>query len=552
MMRKLTITLLLFIGLHTIAQAQIRDSVTISIPPFTDTLCMGAQFQFTAVESSDTFSGASFRWYINGIYTGVAIDTLYTSAPADGDSVYCWLYFTNSLGIADSSRSNAIYVHRASSIPANVLISLIVGSNPDCAGHPLTFSAYPVNGGTNPTYQWMINGVQLPGEDSTTITRYFGGADTVSCRMVSNSSCAPVDTVYSVLVPIIHIHLTAAVSIGARYDTLCAGTIDTLTAYGTDYGSGASFQWYRDSVAVTGATSYLYVTDSLHEGDSVYCVMTTVDTCVLNPVSYSNTIRFEVYHVYPTFATMSLTAGDNPGCLDSPVTFTATVDTFLTTPFYAWYVNGVLASVGTLTFTGTFANTDVVSFDASTVGGCYTSDSVHASPVVMIRDPHPIAPWVSLINDTLVADSTLTLGATYTWYYGIYPTGTIIPGATGPVYHPSMLGDYYCIKDSSNCNSGPSNVIYISLLSVNDVAKPEASIYPNPTTGTLSIQWGGQIVNQTLDIVNSVGNSLVHADIKNKSRFETDLSALPDGLYYLNLRNEDGSSKTYKVCLNRN
>ncbi len=544
MIRKITLVFLLFIGMYATAHAAAGDSVTIHIPPYTDTTCFGAQLRFT---ETDTFTGATVKWYANNAYTSVALDTFYTTALADGDSVYCWLY----LSTTDSTKSNTIVIHRAASIPARVLVSLTMGSNPDCAGHATTFTAYPVNGGTNPTYQWYVNGVEVAGADSISITRIFGGADTLSCRMVSNSPCAPVDTVFSTIIPIIHIHLTANVVITAWRNPVCMGTLDTLTATAVDYGSAVTYQWYIDSVAVLGAVNAIYLTDSLHNGDSVFCVITTTDSCVLNPIDTSNMIHFVVDSIKPSFAHVIMTEGTNPGCIDSPVAFKALIDSFGTAPSYEWYINGIMTNAGFDTLRRIFNNLDIVTFKVrATAPGCYAYDSLTTPGIVLIRDTMPNQPLVSLWGNLLVTPNPIGV---YRWYFNTinsYAGATLVAGATGYTYHPTVLGYYFCIQDDAFCVSIPSNIIYISLLSINDINKQYLSIYPNPTNDVVVLDWGTYKVTAKMDIYNTVGQNVRHSEIAGASRYNADLSDLPNGNYYIVLKDAEGNFDTHTVVVN--
>lgn len=551
MMRKLTLAILLFIGSYVSATAQVRDSVTIHIPPYTDTTCPGTQLVFSAVPSSDTFTALSYHWYVDNIFTGITLDTFLTTALNDNDSVYCWLVFTNSLGNLDSSKSNTITIHHLNSIPPRVLTAIISGSNPDCAGNPLVFQAYPINGGITPQYQWFVNGVEATGADSTTFSGVFGGADTVTVRMISSAGqpCAPFDTAYSIPIPVIHIHLIASMSITAVFDTICGGALDTFNATAFNYGTNSSYTWYVNGNPVSGVIGDQYITDSLAQGDSVYAVLTTTDTCVLNPVIQSNVKYIYVKHVFGTYAAIDLTAGDNPGCLDSSVTFTARFDTFGTAPYFAWYVDGVLTNVGSMTLSGTFANTDIVSFVvAQTDGQCYTHDTINVPGVVMIRDTTPVAPVVHLHGDTLLTYSQGTM----TWYHcntPVYGSGTLIPGATDTFYHPTTLGWYYCVANNANCPSLPSNFIYISLLEIQQISKSQVNIYPNPTTGILSMDWKNMPVTMSVTVYNAIGQNVLQDKIENKQHFDVDLSSLPPGNYYLELRNDEGRYDVHKIIL---
>lgn len=555
MIRKLTLLILLCIGLNNIAQAVvIRDSVYIYLPPHTDTTCPGDQLTFVAVQSDTSFishGGVSYHWFINGVFTGVfATDTFLTTAPADGDNVWCEIHFTNSAGFADSSLSNVITVHRSTAIPPGVTISLIAGSNPDCAGHPLTFSAYPINGGLTPQYQWLINGVPVAGATSSTYTNIFGGTDTVSCRMISDSWCRTFDTAYSNVVPIIHIHLTAAVSIGVTRNPICAGDTTTFYATLTNPGSGYSIGWYVNGRHITGVIGTTYLTDSLPNGAIVYAVLHTADSCIINDTANSGPITMTVVPNAISTVSALMAHGANPGCLDSTVTLTASFFNIGANPNYTWLINGVAVRADTVLDT-VFSNGDIVTFRVNeTDGGCYAHDTVTSISFLMLRDSTPATPLISLIGNMLVANHS----GIYRWYGPIGGAGgpiQLLPGVTGQAINPPYTGYYYAIRDTGNCPSDTSNIIYISLLDVKSVSLQQVRIYPNPTTGRLSIDFGNDPVNMKVDIFTILGQGLVHEDIINETHHELDLSYLPDGNYILVLRAEDGSKSSYQVTLRK-
>lgn len=553
MIRKITLLLLLLAGLNSAVKAQVvLDSVSIFLPYGMDTTCPGVQLKFMAIQSNDTFSTAQYHWYTNTTYTGVTIDTFYTTALSDGDSVFCNLVYVNSLGDTDSFRSNTIIIHRSSSFAPRVAIALTAGRNPDCAGNAVTFTAYPVNGGSSPSFQWLVNGLPLPAEDSESITTVFAAGDTVSCQMISNSTCSfPFnDTVVSPGIVISHDSLNALISIVTTHNPICAGALDSFDATFSNAGIGASLVWYVDTTLIPLALGPRYITDSLHNGDLVYCVLRTPDPCVINDTTISNIITMTVIAPLPTSAWIVLTGGSNPGCLDSPVTFTGHYLNFGTSPTYDWYVNGLLVAHDTTVYTSLYLNGDVVEFKVnSTDGGCYVNDTISAPSVLMVRDSTPATPWLSLISNQLEVNN----GGTYIWYYSTTNsyTGTIMPGVVNEVYNPHARGYYYVVKDTGNCPSLPSNIIFISLLEVQNVAVPKANIYPNPTTGILNMDWGGQRADASLGVYNIIGQEILHEEIKGEVSHQTDLSQFPEGNYMVVLRGADGSKETYKVYLQK-
>lgn len=72
-------------------------------------------------------------------------------------------------------------------LPVSVTVS--ASSNPVSAGVQVTFTATPVNGGANPTYQWDVNGNVVAAATGNTYTYMPSNNDTVRCTMTSDQGC---------------------------------------------------------------------------------------------------------------------------------------------------------------------------------------------------------------------------------------------------------------------------------------------------------------------------------------------------------------------------
>ncbi len=72
--------------------------------------------------------------------------------------------------------------------PVPVSISIQASANPAPLGTVVTFTASPVNGGSSPVYQWMVNGSPV-GTNSPTYSYTPGENDEIVCLLASNAYC---------------------------------------------------------------------------------------------------------------------------------------------------------------------------------------------------------------------------------------------------------------------------------------------------------------------------------------------------------------------------
>lgn len=71
-------------------------------------------------------------------------------------------------------------------------VSIAASANPVCPGTPVTFTATPVNPGSTPAYQWMVNGMNT-GLNNAVFTFTPTTGDTVQCFMTSSLACITVN-----------------------------------------------------------------------------------------------------------------------------------------------------------------------------------------------------------------------------------------------------------------------------------------------------------------------------------------------------------------------
>lgn len=129
-----------------------------------------------------------FQWYKNGVAISGADDTALTPAMiADGDSFHVELNSDAACALDTLVESNHVRVEVDPAVSPTLSISAST-TNPQ---EPVTFTITQSGGGSNPTYQWILNSIDIPGETNSSYSSPgLRPGDRVSVRMQSSELCA--------------------------------------------------------------------------------------------------------------------------------------------------------------------------------------------------------------------------------------------------------------------------------------------------------------------------------------------------------------------------
>lgn len=315
---------------------------------------------------------------------------------------------------------------------ADVLVPAVkiasVPQNPVCSNTPTTFVATPQNGGPRPAYQWKVNGKTL-GNNSPAYTYTPQAGDLVTCTLTSSFSCAIPTAATDSLTITITPAKTVAVSITTPKSSLCEDTIITFTAKSVNRGINPEYVWYVNGINKNVPDSvFSYLPGN---GDVVTCVLTSSNTCVVNPSATSNAITVIVSN--QTFPYIQITAAQNPICLGQPDVFTATAYYTGVYKKYRWLVNGKSAGIDSSGFTYTPATGDVVSCTLVTNRACGIDTIVLGSNPIAIQFTSVMpAITISASLNPVCAGSLTTFTAqpinggqpSYQWLVNGTPAGT--------------------------------------------------------------------------------------------------------------------------------
>ena len=165
-------------GTITVLEAPIAPTATSP-----QVFCETANATIASLQVSGA-AGSTFAWYTAST-GGVALSS------STALSIGTTNYFVESIGT-----NGCVSLTRTSvSVTENPLLSASVSitGTTACPGGVLLFTSTPVNGGTNPTFQWYNNGVVIPNETASTYSASgLLAGDVINVKMIPSGSCVTV------------------------------------------------------------------------------------------------------------------------------------------------------------------------------------------------------------------------------------------------------------------------------------------------------------------------------------------------------------------------
>lgn len=392
--------------------------------------------------------------------------------------------------VVSASGTYAVTVTSAAMCSSSDTINVTINSNPvvdlgaDTASCATAILLDASNAGLN--FQWndMSTGQTLSA--MTSGTYYVDVTDPVT-------GCMGSDTID------VAINANPTVNLGAD-QTQCGGSVML------DAGNaGALFMWSDSS-----ATQMITVSSS-----GTYSVMVTDPlTGCMNSDTVSVTIN----------STLTVDLGPDTSSCGGTIVLDAGPILFVD---FMWSDS---TTAQTLTV-GTSGSYYVTVTDSAT--GCTGTDTV----VVTINT----LPNVTLMmpsSTPCVDDASITLS-------GGSPAGGTYsgPGVTAGVFDPSVgAGNHtivYTYTDANGCtNSATQPITVNACVGIAEHETNTVSIYPNPSTGLITIKSNSAL--NTVTVLNAIGETVMTQQ-SNTSRIAVDLSAQPDGVYFIQVNNTNGT-----------
>lgn len=383
-----------------------NPTVNILTNPGTN-ICSGTAITFTA----DTLDGSatnSIQWLLNGV--NVASGVTYTNATLNNGDVVSVQYISNALCSQPDTAIDSEAITVSSASPPVVTMNNNAGVVV-CEGSSITFYANAVNGGSNPVFDWYLNGVhQLQQLDSLVVASVMSG-DSLSVVLTSNAACSPVnsDTTYFV----INATATVAPSVSLNVNPAgpqCAGTNIIVSSNVVNGGTNTTYQWYINQT-LTGNIASTLGASNFNDNDTVICIVTSNANCA----SPQTDTSFVIIDILPSGSPSVFLVPITGYCLFDTVMFVAQPNNGGSNPSYTWNYSG----------TPVVNNNDTLFLPLTIPGGTVHVEMTSSDPCVSgIGQGN----WFTSPIASQIADVTVTSSTTDTLCLGQNISFTAQPG----------------------------------------------------------------------------------------------------------------------------
>lgn len=360
----------------------------VSISASANDVCENTEISF---EAQPEHGGSSpvYQWKINGDPVGTN-DPFYTYLPSNNDEVRCEMTSSESCVSQGMVSSNNILMHINSSLTPS--IALTASATAVCEGTAVEIATNVSHPGTNPTYQWFVNGV----EQATTLNS-FGfipedGAE-VYCMLTSDTLCADPPQVSSeVLTFAVSIPVQPTITVTADALEVCEGALVTLTGTVTGEGNSPVYEWLVNGNKVASTAQFTYQPAN---GDEVICRLSSSEICAQPQQIESTPIQITVNE--SVFTQIIVETEAVSLCEGEAVVVNTNIDGGGENPNYSWFLNGVLVPGADPTYSFYPSNEDHLSCMLISSEQCASNPELMSN--VLVFDVSPLVlPAISISN----------------------------------------------------------------------------------------------------------------------------------------------------------
>jgi hypothetical protein len=524
----------------TVNAATVAPAITTQ--PVAQTVTAGQTATFSVVATGNP--APTYQWYKNSAAISGATAASYTTpatVSTDNGATF-YVVVTNSVGSVTSS-TVTLTVNTAPAITTQPAAQTVT------AGQTATFSVV-ATGNPAPTYQWYKNSAAISGATAASYTT----PATVSTDNGATFYVVVTNSVGSVTSSTATLTVNVAPTITTQpvAQTVTAGQTATFSVVAT--GTPApTYQWYKNSAAISGATAASYTTPatvSTDNGATFYVVVTNSAGSI-------------------TSSTVTLTVNSAPAITTQPAAQTVTagatatfsvVATGTPAPTYQWYMNSAAISGATASSYTTPATTTANSGESFYVVVTNIAGSVTSSTVTLTVNPATVKPTITTqpVSQTVTAGATATFSVvatgtpapTYQWYMNSAAiSGATATSYTTPATTTANSGETFYVVVTNSAGSVTSNTVTLTVNPPPCAAVPSAPVATvgTITSSSIALSWTEAAAPANCSItsysVYTSTGTLVASGLTSTSYTVTGLAASTAYSYYVVAVDAYGTSK---------
>ncbi len=350
----------------------------------------------------------SYMWMLNGAPTGNTAASWLASGILPTDLISCQYSDASGCIAGGMVISNDIALQATAGGGSTAIIT---GQSNSCPGDLLTFTASPINGGINPSYQWQVNGANVGTNSPTFSSQTLIDGDKVNCIVTPDPSLTCVTALPNPKPFIVSIKPTVPLTIDIKGPpgAYCKGQPITFGATATNVSGNETWQWTVNAAPV-GANSPSLI-QPFNDGDIVQCTVTQPSPsqfCLISNTATSTPITVQVLN--QPAPTVSIIATGNNVCAGSDIAFTATVGNAGSGSSVQWMVNGTPAGNPGSAFSGSLKNNDLVTCQLTPGTGTCSQAPLLSNSITAVVFPLPSV-TISPADTVVLYGSQVTLTA---------------------------------------------------------------------------------------------------------------------------------------------
>lgn len=319
---------------------------------------------------------------------------------------------------------SSIFVLQVDSLPSpGVVIS--TADSVTCYGSAATFTATDLQGNTNYSFSWLVDGAVTGPSTNQFSTTTLQDSNKVQVVLSYTNACGyQGDTSRAITMQVTEV--PDSITIATPTLTPCSGTPVVFTATTVNAGANPTYTWTVNRI-VQPETGPVFTTDSLSAGaaDGINRIQATLNgsvACAFPANPASNQIDVSV--IQSLSPIVQVFVDTRTICRGASLTFSATAINTGTGTTYDWLINGLDAGSVSSTFTtDSLHNNDVVQCIVTGNMVCAAADSAISDPIVITVNP-ATAPTVTIAS----SDTAICAGVNVTF------TAAAENGGSLPVY----------------------------------------------------------------------------------------------------------------------